>query len=94
MTSREQAIAVVLEKLHELAGIENALHANHARATKEIGSMSYQTYSDHHEAAELHYIVADYYELLIEAITAIPLFDQLDAQFPRGDEPMATIEGN
>ena len=87
MSTRDQAIACITEKLRELAGIENALHANHVKATRELGGMSYQTYSDHREAAELHYVTADYYELLIEAIAAIPLFDQLDEQFPR-EEPM------
>lgn len=86
---RDQAIGCITEKLRELARIENALHANHARATKELGGMSYQTYSDHREAAELNYVTADYYELLIEAITAIPLFDQLDKQLPREESAIA-----
>ena len=93
MSTRDQAIACITEKLRELAGIEKALHANHVRATKEIGGMSYQTYSDHREAAELHYVTADYYELLIEAIGAIPLFDQLDEQFPR-EEPAADCDAD
>lgn len=87
LTVRDQAIGCITEKLRELARIENALHANHARATKELGGMSYQTYSDHREAAELNYVTADYYELLVEAITSGSLFDELDKQFPR-DEPM------
>lgn len=86
VTVRDQAIACITEKLRELAGIENALSANHRRATKDLGGMSYQTYSDHREAAELHYVTADYYELLIEAITAIPLFDELDKQFSREEQ--------
>lgn len=92
MNTRDQAIACITEKLRELAGIENALHANHMRATKELGGMSYQTYSDHREAAELHYFTADYYELLIEAIAATPLFDQLDKEFPREESTDAFVD--
>ena len=86
-TVREEAIACITEKLRELASIENAQHAALARSTHEIGNMSYQTFHDRRAAAELHYVTADYYELLAEAITAIPLFDELDQQFPR-EEPM------
>lgn len=86
MSSRDQAIANITEKLRELAGVENALHANLMRSTATVGDMPWQTYYNRREAAALHYATADLYELLIEAITAIPLFDDLEAQFSRGEQ--------
>ncbi len=92
MAIREDAIALLVEKLRELEGIENALYANHARKTKNIGGMSYQTYQDHLDGAALHYAAAYRYEQLIEEITARSLFDELDAQDAAADQAAKDAE--
>ncbi len=84
MSIRDQAIGHVLEKIQELAAEAKRLHAEHKAAlTSEWSRADFQTYSDHRDAIELQWAIADRWDLLAEAITAWPLFDEIDAEFPK-----------
>lgn len=94
MTTRDDAIAYLVEKLREIEATENALYANHARATKNIGSMTHQAFFDHRENAALHYDVAYRCEQLIEEIAGNLLFDELDAQDAAADQAAKDAEAD
>jgi hypothetical protein len=92
MNIREEAIAVLVEKLRQFKSEAEALYASRARATKEIGSMDFQTYMDRRDAASLSYAVAYRCEQLIEEITGNLLFDELDAQDAAADQAARDAE--
>jgi hypothetical protein len=83
MTTRDNAIALLVEKLREIEN--NADHATkqHTAVMSAPGSlMDFGTYDAHREAATLHYVLADLCGLLIEGITSTSLLDQLAVDFP------------
>ena len=78
MTTRDDAIAYLVDKLREIEAGSDQLNAKHNAATQDPGGMDFQAYTDHRDAADLHYAVAYRCEQLIEEITGNLLFDQLD----------------
>lgn len=90
MTIRENAIALLVEKLREIeADADQAWKredAWFAAIPQRTVATSTWELLDHTDSRDLHYALAFRCEQLIEAITAIPLFDQLDADDAEAEE--------
>ncbi|QOR55809.1 MAG: hypothetical protein YHS30scaffold324_41 [Catenulispora phage 69_17] len=78
---REDAIALLVEKLREIEAEADRQCKKHREAEKSPGALAdFHAFRDHREAAALNYALAYRCEQLIEEITGALLFDELDAQ--------------
>jgi hypothetical protein len=89
---REDAIALLVEKLREIGAEADQQCKQHREAEKSPGALAdFRTFSDHREAAALNYALAYRCEQLAEEITGALLFDELDAQDEAAEEAATEV---
>lgn len=80
MDIRDEAIALLVEKLREIGAEADQQHKTHTAATGTVGYQTVQDFADHRHAAALNWQLATRCEDLIEQIQARSLFDEIDAE--------------
>lgn len=75
---RDNAIALLVEKLREIGSQAHAQYASEARRLANIGSMGSQEWLNRRESALTQYALSDRCEQLTEQIEAALLFEELD----------------